>query len=484
MSENNFDNNKKDELHGNTEENFNLYEEKIVSNPWRRVKRIIKYVAKVIGSAVLFGVVASLVMVLIYPNVKKFMGDEEPTTRPVVVIPTDSQTIESIEESVTEETESSIEELESSQENESITAEPASSEVASEMEGTTETVAGRAELESVMDEKIKNAFNNYSPDVSDLNIMYKELNFILSDLNKSMVTVTALPNESALANLAYSTGAELSGFIVAEDEDYFYVMTLYDFVKSGAYTAVTFNDGTKMVADFVMGDKTTNLAVLACEKGLFEEIKASVVHVAALGNSYLVQQGESVVLAGNIYGQPNAAAYGMISATKNTLLDTDSNYRILMTNIAAADKDFGIVSNYSGEIIGVIIPQREGISDMVVSAYGISELKLLIGRMVNGIATPYIGVHPQTVTPTMQLLYNMPKGVYVDSVEADSPAYISGIQSGDVITAVNGEEITNLTGLQNIVYSLEAGNVVEFTISRPGRDEYREIAIELELSVE
>lgn len=483
MSENNFDNNKKDELHGNTEDNFNLYEEKIVSNPWRKVKRIIKYAAKVIGSAVLFGVVASLVMVLIYPNVKKFIGDEESTTRPVVVIPTDSQTIESIEETSPEETQSSAEELESPQENESITAETSSSEIVTLVEGGTAS-SDRAELESVMDEKIKNAFNSYSPDVSDLNLMYKGLNFILSDLNKSMVTVTALPNENALTNLAYSTGAELSGFIVAEDEDYFYVITLYDFVKSGAYTAVTFNDGTKMVADFVIGDKTTNLAVLACEKALFEELKASVVHVAVLGNSYLVQQGESVVLAGNIYGQPNAAAYGMISATKNTLLDTDSNYRILMTNIAAADKDFGIVSNYSGEIIGVIIPQREGISDMVVSAYGISELKLLIGRMVNGIATPYIGVRPQTVTPTMQLLYNMPKGVYVNSVEADSPAYISGIQSGDVITAVNGEEIANLTGLQNIVYSLEAGNMVEFTISRPGKDEYREIVIELELSVE
>ncbi len=483
MSENNFDNNKNDELHGNTEEHYDLYREKIVSNPWKKVKKFIKYVARIIGSAVLFGIVASVVIALIYPNIKRFMAEEEPTTRPVVVIPTDSQNVESTEDTKQEITESEGE-SESHQENESIPLETDTQQAATEESSTAIVENDRVELEAIMDDKIKYAFEMYNPGVGELNLMYKELNFVLSDLNKSMVTVTALPNENALANLAYSAGAELSGFIVAEDDDYFYVMTLYDFVKSGAYTAVTFNDGTKMVADFVMGDKTTNLAVLSCEKSLFEELKANVVHVAALGNSYLVQQGEAVLLTGNIYGQPNAAAYGMISATRNTLMDTDSNYRILMTNIAAANKDFGIVANVSGEVIGVIIPQRDGISNMVVSAYGISELKLLIGRMVNGIATPYIGVQPQTVTPTMQLLYNMPKGVYVDSVEADSPAYISGIQSGDVITAVNGENVTNLSGLQNIVYSLEAGSAVEFAISRPGRDEYREIVINLELSVE
>lgn len=84
----------------------------------------------------------------------------------------------------------------------------------------------------------------------------------------------------------------------------------------------------------------------------------------------------------------------------------------------------------------------------------------------------------------MPTLYDMPKGVYVAEIEQDSPAYVYGIQSGDVITAIDGQAVTNIREMMSVLYDKGAGSTVEFTLFRPGKDEYREIKITLELGAE
>ena len=81
------------------EQEYSLYTEKIVRKPGIRIKRAVKQIAKVVGSAVLFGVVSGLVLSVVYPTAKKFVGDAEPTTRQGTVIPTDSQTEEPADDS-------------------------------------------------------------------------------------------------------------------------------------------------------------------------------------------------------------------------------------------------------------------------------------------------------------------------------------------------------------------------------------------------
>ena len=63
------------------EQEYSLYTEKIVKKPGSRIKRAVKHIAKVIGSAVLFGVVSGLVLSVVYPTAKKFVEDAEPTTK-------------------------------------------------------------------------------------------------------------------------------------------------------------------------------------------------------------------------------------------------------------------------------------------------------------------------------------------------------------------------------------------------------------------
>ena len=176
--------------------------------------------------------------------------------------------------------------------------------------------------------------------------------------------------------------------------------------------------------------------------------------------------------------------YTTATSVKKSVVDTDCSYRVISTDILSGDADSGIIVNTKGEIVGIIPYHNEAISGEIINSYGISELKRLIERLINGKVTPYMGVIPQTVTSVMKDVYGMPDGVYVNLVERDSPAFYAGIQSGDIITYIGKESVMTSRALQNILFMTDAGTELTVYISRPGKDGYRNIEITLVLGSE
>ncbi|HCW28902.1 MAG TPA: serine protease, partial [Roseburia sp.] len=77
----------------------------------------------------------------------------------------------------------------------------------------------------------------------------------------------------------------------------------------------------------------------------------------------------------------------------------------------------------------------------------------------------------------------IPKGVYIKEVKMDSPAMAAGLQSGDVITEIDGEAVISVDGYQTKLLSLTPGDVAEVTIQRQGNDGYTEIKCPVTVSV-
>ena len=75
----------------------------------------------------------------------------------------------------------------------------------------------------------------------------------------------------------------------------------------------------------------------------------------------------------------------------------------------------------------------------MVTGLAISQIKELIETLSNNQSIVYMGVTGETITPQISEKKGIPKGVFVESVEVDSPAMQAGIQNADVITEVNGE---------------------------------------------
>ncbi len=97
--------------------------------------------------------------------------------------------------------------------------------------------------------------------------------------------------------------------------------------------------------------------------------------------------------------------------------------------------------------------------------------------------TPYVGVSISTVTEDIAEDYNIPKGVYIREVAMDSPAMKAGIQSGDVITRINGETIATDMLFTEKISQLIPGTTCEISLKRQNGDAYYDVTCVVTIGV-
>ena len=118
-----------------------------------------------------------------------------------------------------------------------------------------------------------------------------------------------------------------------------------------------------------------------------------------------------------------------------------------------------------------------------MTAVSISELKGVIELLSNDKPVPYLGMRISTVTEEISKDYDMPMGVYVRDVEIDSPAMEAGFQSGDVITAINGEEIMTSEDYEKLILTLNEEDTVHIDCQRQSVEGYISLEIDVVVGV-
>jgi serine protease Do len=84
---------------------------------------------------------------------------------------------------------------------------------------------------------------------------------------------------------------------------------------------------------------------------------------------------------------------------------------------------------------------------------------------------PYIGITGSSVDSTTAKRYNLPEGIYVESVEENSPASTAGLKQSDIITKIEGTEVTSVSELNKIKYTYNIGDTITLTIYRDGSEQ-------------
>ena len=175
---------------------------------------------------------------------------------------------------------------------------------------------------------------------------------------------------------------------------------------------------------------------------------------------------------------------GNITSSAYSISTIDANYDIFTTDIVGSKNGSGALINLNGEVIGLVTQGYSSEGDQnTLTAISISELKPVIEMLSNNKDIPYIGLEITTVTNTIAKENDSPKGVYIKEVKMDSPAMAAGLQSGDVITEIDGEAVISVDGYQTKLLSLTPGDVAEVTIQRQGNDGYTEIKCPVTVSV-
>jgi S1-C subfamily serine protease len=114
-------------------------------------------------------------------------------------------------------------------------------------------------------------------------------------------------------------------------------------------------------------------------------------------------------------------------------------------------------------------------------AIGITECKQLVEKLSAGGEKAYLGVQCTDVPDDVRKRMDIPEGVYLSSVEDDSPAMNAGLQKGDIITVMDGEDVHYSITLSRVLIENEAGTEISITLERPSGDGYTEMDLTVTL---
>ncbi|MCI9076333.1 MAG: PDZ domain-containing protein [Dorea sp.] len=315
---------------------------------------------------------------------------------------------------------------------------------------------------------------------------YREMNKALYDVGnetaRCVAEVMGAGTEDDWQGTEYDKSGSVSGIIVADNGPELLIFASSRVAADVENIQVKFVDGKTYKAGLKQKDENLGFAVYLVQKNSLSDSTKNRVTVAELGSSAVVSQGDTMIALGSPFGYAGAMGFGVAASSKNTILNPDGEYRLICTDISGAGNGTGALVNINGEIVGMIdqsISEEDSMN--LVTGYGISDLKSVIELLSNGTQVPYLGITGVTVTEEIAERQGIPVGVYVQEVQADSPAMAAGIQSGDVIDGIGKEKIMTLSAYHTMLLKQEAGSAIKLQGMRKGADGY--VAIDYNVTV-
>ncbi len=253
-----------------------------------------------------------------------------------------------------------------------------------------------------------------------------------------------------------------------------YIVTNDHVVANSRQLTVTLVPGVDVPAQMVGSDPVTDLAVIKIDPSQLPAEYRDLPY-AEFGNSDTLQVGELAVAIGNPLGLQfqRTVTAGIISA-KNRDLDMEGiQLQLIQTDAAInSGNSGGALADKQGKVIGINQAKikMEGVEGMSF-AIPINTARPIIEQLIqNGKVTrPFLGVTVGAeITPDLQRTYNLgaSHGLYLSSVQPGSPAANAGMQKGDILISLAGQELRTFNELQRVLFSHQVGQTIEAEIVR------------------
>lgn len=309
--------------------------------------------------------------------------------------------------------------------------------------------------------------DNYSKSV-------KSLSDVAKKGKRSVVSLLVLTGATIGNKEFVSESQSVSGVLIADNGQELLILGPTMEVGETQQIQATFCDGKKYRVTEKKSDANLELTIYAVKESQLEEKTEKRIRLAALGSSYEVKKGDTTVLLGMLFGQGDAVGYGVLRSSTEKAERADGTYHILGAELAGFTGGSGIMFNRQEEVIGIICDAAgEDAKEELMHAYAISDIKDVMQFLANGESVPYIGIHATDVSENIAEDRRIPRGIYVDKVEADSPAMRAGIQSGDVLTAIGGTDIENFEQYHELLMEEKEGTHLLIKGYRRGaKDQY------------
>lgn len=325
-------------------------------------------------------------------------------------------------------------------------------------------------------------------------------------LDVSAIAKEAMPSIVAITNtgtVSYQTfwGTQEqqsqsagSGIIIKQDKKYLYIATNNHVVADADSLTVQFCDDETVSCEVKGTDEADDLAVVKVALSSIKKDTLNAIKIASVNDSDDLQVGQGVIAIGNALGYGQSVTNGIISALGRSVSVQDetngqtvTNNNMIQTNAAInPGNSGGALLNAQGEVIGI---NSAKYSDTSVEGFGyaipMSDAMPIINQLierekVDQSQQAFLGIQGQDISSDVAKAYNMPKGVYVYQVVSGSAADKAGIRQGDIITSFDGQAVSTMQQLKELMTYYKSGQKVKVTFQRLGNG-YEEQTVEVTL---
>ncbi|WP_313628549.1 S1C family serine protease [Enterococcus italicus] len=295
------------------------------------------------------------------------------------------------------------------------------------------------------------------------------------------------------------TASEGSGVIYKKSGDTAYIVTNNHVVEGQKELQVVLADGTKVTATLVGTDSYTDLAVLKISS-------SKVTTVATFGDSSALKVGEPAIAIGSPLGSEyaNSVTEGIISSLNRQVTSTNDEGEAVNINAIQTDAAInpgnsgGPLINIEGQVVGInsskIASSSSSSSGVSVEGMGFAipsnDVVTIINQLEeNGkITRPALGISMYDLSSIsseqqekiLKVPSTVTQGVVILNVANGTPAEKAGLEKYDVITKIDGKDITSTTELRAALYAKSVGDTMKITFYR----ESKEKTVTVELTVD
>lgn len=292
--------------------------------------------------------------------------------------------------------------------------------------------------------------------------------------------------------------SEGSGVIYKIDGDSAYIVTNNHVVDGQNGLEILLTDGTKVTGELVGTDSYTDLAVIKISS---DHVKA----VAEFGNSDNLKIGEPAIAIGSPLGSDyaNSVTEGIISSVNRTITNTNESNQPVSINAIQTDAAInpgnsgGPLVNIEGQVIGInSVKIVQSTSDVSVEGMGFAIPSNDVVSIINQLETdgkvvrPALGismvdlssVSQQQQEQILKVPTSVTAGIVIASVQPATPADQAGLEQYDVITKIDGEDVSDMTDLQSALYKKKVGDEMEITYYRGSKEMTTTVTLSIDQS--
>ena len=290
----------------------------------------------------------------------------------------------------------------------------------------------------------------------------------------------------------YQAQSSGSGIVVGQNDTELLIATNNHVVSGATDMKVTFTDSTQVAAAVKGTDSATDLAIIAVKLSDIPSDTMSKIKVATLGNSDNVKVGQQVIAIGNALGYGQSLTVGYISALDREITDENGIQHTYIQTDAAINpgNSGGALLDLNGNVIGINAAKNASTEvEGMGFAIPISKAQEILNNLmtkktreaVDESAQGYLGIQGTNIDANASKEYGMPVGIYVYKIVEGGAAANSDLKEKDIITKFDGQSVTNMEELKQMLTYYEGGSTVSLTVQSLVNGSYVEHEVQITL---